>query len=118
MLGLHLAGCKKVQQVLANPVELSRFIDPDSVTYSKDAEITDFALLQSVFAGLYSLDQAEYSTRTTDTDKDISATLNPMSYTEVMARAMAGSDKYVMKPQREGGGNNIYNEKVSVQIVF
>lgn len=111
--GLHLAGCKKVQQVLANPAELSNFIHPGSTNASA---VTDFALLQSVFAGLYSLDQSEYSSSQATAAVDattMAASLKPLSYSEIMSRAMAGPEKYVMKPQREGGGNNIYNEKVS-----
>jgi hypothetical protein len=30
--------------------------------------------------------------------------------------ALENSQKYVLKPQREGGGNNIYNEKVKDQL--
>lgn len=41
----HLAGTKKVQQALAQPDALKRFLDENEIT-----------LVRQVFAGLYSLD--------------------------------------------------------------
>ncbi|KAJ8257846.1 hypothetical protein GJAV_G00190370 [Gymnothorax javanicus] len=79
-IGTHLAGTKKVQQELTRPGVLERFFpeDPEAV-----------ALIRATFAGLYTLDVGE------EGDKNV-------------AMALANPDKYVLKPQREGGGNNIY----------
>ncbi|OZJ05784.1 hypothetical protein BZG36_01294 [Bifiguratus adelaidae] len=78
----QLVGAKKVQQVLAMPGALERFVDP------KTAE-----LCRTTFAGLYSLDttpegQAAYK------------------------MALENPDGFVMKPQREGGGNNVYGQDI------
>lgn len=86
---LQLAGAKKVQQVLASqPEVLQRYIDLDS-----DCDEESFASLRNTFTGLYPLDdspagrQAEQSARN-----------NP--------------ERFVMKPQREGGGNNVYRHGI------
>ncbi|XP_046453550.1 glutathione synthetase-like isoform X2 [Daphnia pulex] len=82
-ISYHLAGTKKVQQVLADPGNLERiFDDPDKV-----------ARLRDVFTGLYSLDLDEEGDRAAE-------------------MAIQNPDKYVLKPQREGGGNNVYGEEV------
>lgn len=83
----QLAGTKKVQQVLATPhsPHLSRFL-PDT----QQAE----AVLQT-FAPIYPLDKSEAGSE---------------------ARKLATDDRtatrYVLKPQREGGGNNIYRKAI------
>jgi len=83
----HLAGTKKVQQVLATPhsPHLKRFL-PDPA----QAE----AVLQT-FAPIYPLDKSEAGL-----EARMLAT-NPDSAT-----------RYVLKPQREGGGNNIYRQAI------
>jgi len=83
----QLVGTKKVQQVLAAPGQLERFVqDPESV-----------AALRASFTGLYPLDdsidgQAAYEA------------------------ALRNSDELVMKPQREGGGNNIYGKDIQTAL--
>ncbi|WAR28611.1 GSHB-like protein [Mya arenaria] len=79
----HLAGCKKIQQVLAEPRVLERFIS-DPVTVAE---------IRSVFVGLYRLNQ----------DGSSSA---------VIEKALANPDQFVMKPQREGGGNNHFGAEL------
>ncbi|KAL4655309.1 glutathione synthetase [Arapaima gigas] len=80
----HLAGVKKVQQVLAQPGVLEKFFpnEPEAV-----------AQIRATFAGLYALDVGEQGDRT-------------------VAMALANPEKFVLKPQREGGGNNIYGEDI------
>ncbi|KMT13561.1 hypothetical protein BVRB_4g083360 [Beta vulgaris subsp. vulgaris] len=78
-IAYHLAGTKKIQQELAKPNVLERFLD------NKD----DIAKVRKCFAGLWSLDD-----------------------TEVILDAIEKPELYVMKPQREGGGNNIYGNDV------
>lgn len=71
----QLVGAKKVQQVLAAPGQLERFVkDPQSA-----------ALLRASFTGLYPLDH---------TPEGLAA----------YEAALVNSDELVMKPQREGGG--------------
>lgn len=79
----HLAGTKKIQQVLVEPGMLEMFIkDPNNVAKIKD-----------IFTGLYSLDFDENGE-------------------QIIAMAIREPNKYVLKPQREGGGNNVYNEDI------
>eukprot|EP00058_Branchiostoma_floridae_P025873 XP_002611363.1 hypothetical protein BRAFLDRAFT_210956 [Branchiostoma floridae] len=82
-IAYHLAGTKKVQQELAQPGVLERFLeDPKSVDR-----------VRATFAGQYTLEMG------LEGDKTIRmATTNPQDY--------------VMKPQREGGGNNIFGEDI------
>jgi glutathione synthase len=75
----HLVGAKKIQQALAEPGVLRQFC----------ASGQDESLLQSSFAGLYALGEG-----------DDSGTIQ---------KALEHPEQYVLKPQREGGGNNLYN---------
>ena len=85
-IAYHLAGTKKVQQVLAIPGMLERFLDTNACS-----------LLRSVFAGLYSLSSED------SIDGDL---------TTIIGKALAQPEAYVMKPQREGGGNNLYGQEM------
>ncbi|KAJ4954813.1 hypothetical protein NE237_011596 [Protea cynaroides] len=76
-ISYHLVGTKKIQQELAKPNVLERFIE------NKD----DVAKLRKCFAGLWSLD-----------------------YSDVVKTAIERPDLFVLKPQREGGGNNVYGD--------
>uniref|UniRef100_A0A5B6YI88 Glutathione synthetase n=1 Tax=Davidia involucrata TaxID=16924 RepID=A0A5B6YI88_DAVIN len=78
-ISYHLAGTKKIQQELAKPNVLERFLE------NKD----DVAKVRKCFAGLWSLDDSN-----------------------IMKDAIDRPELYVMKPQREGGGNNIYGDDV------
>lgn len=83
----HLAGTKKVQQVLAQPGVVEKFIsDPVAV-----------ARIRSTFAGLYTLDIGEEGDRSVE-------------------MVMKNPDKFVMKPSREGGGNNLYGREVRTKL--
>ncbi|KAM4563030.1 glutathione synthetase isoform 1-T3 [Odontesthes bonariensis] len=83
-ISTHLAGTKKVQQVLARPGVLEKFF-PDQ------PEVVE--QIRATFAGLYTLDMGP------DGDKTV-------------AMALASPDRFVLKPQREGGGNNIYGSEI------
>lgn len=82
-INYHLAGTKKVQQALARPGMLKRFINDES----KISEINQ------IFTGLYSLDNDEHGEA-------------------AVAMALKCPEKYVLKPQREGGGNNVYGDDI------
>lgn len=81
-IGAQLAGTKKIQQVLTNPAELSLFAEPAVAEKLSDT-----------FVKIYSM---------TDT-------IDGQSVVDI---AMERSDEYVLKPQREGGGNNLYNQEL------
>ncbi|TSS48085.1 Glutathione synthetase [Bagarius yarrelli] len=83
-ISTHLVGTKKVQQELARPGVLETFFPDEPETVAQ---------IRATFAGLYSLDMGE------EGDKNV-------------AMALAKPDQYVLKPQREGGGNNIYGDEI------
>ncbi|KAM0913042.1 hypothetical protein ACQ4PT_012407 [Festuca glaucescens] len=83
-ISYHLVGTKKIQQELAKPNVLERFLE------NKE----EIANLRQCFAGLWSLD-----------DED------------VVKSAMENPDLFVLKPQREGGGNNIYGLDVREALI-
>ena len=84
---LQLAGTKKIQQVLATPQSpyLKRFL-PDT---KKAAEVL------KTFAPIYPMDGREAGLEARK------LATNPETAT-----------RYVMKPQREGGGNNVYRKAI------
>lgn len=83
----HIAGCKKIQQVLATPnaPHLSRFL-PDEA---------EAARVKKTFAPIYPMDESEAGKEARK------LALNPDT-----------ANKYVLKPQREGGGNNVYRKAI------
>jgi glutathione synthetase len=83
----QLAGCKKVQQVLATPhsPHLKRFLP--------DTEVA--ARVLATFAPIYPLDSSEAGKEA-----------------RKLAADAASASRYVLKPQREGGGNNIYRKAI------
>ncbi|KAM1095571.1 hypothetical protein EV2_010741 [Malus domestica] len=83
-ISYHLVGTKKIQQELAKPNVLERFLN--------DKE--DIAKLRKCFAGLWSLDDSD-----------------------IVRKAIESPGLFVMKPQREGGGNNIYGDAVREALV-
>lgn len=88
----QLAGAKKVQQVLATPTSadtpsiLNRFITSSA---------SDIEALENTFTNIYPLDKSpsglDARQLATDTQR---------------------CNSYVLKPQREGGGNNIYRSAI------
>ncbi|KAL8728909.1 MAG: hypothetical protein Q9181_005178, partial [Wetmoreana brouardii] len=86
----HLAGSKKIQQELATPdsPHLIRFL-------SSTASSQYISRIRSTFATIYPLDSS------------------PAGQTAIrIATDPEQSENYVLKPQREGGGNNIYGSKI------
>jgi len=79
----HLAGTKKVQQELAKEGILEKFLGDKAQMES----------VRDIFTGLYSLDNDSIGEKN-------------------LENAMNNPDKYVLKPQREGGGNNVYGEDI------
>ncbi|KAI4367867.1 hypothetical protein MLD38_016490 [Melastoma candidum] len=83
-ISYHLAGTKKIQQELAKPHVLERFLE--------DKE--DVEKIRKCFAGLWSLEDAD-----------------------IVEKAIKNPEFFVMKPQREGGGNNIYGEDMRESLL-
>ncbi|KAI4137130.1 MAG: hypothetical protein L6R39_007461 [Caloplaca ligustica] len=86
----HLAGSKKIQQELATPSSphLSRFL-------SSTASSSFISRVRSTFAAIYPLDSSTAGKQAITIATDAEECVN-----------------YVLKPQREGGGNNIYGAKI------
>ncbi|CAI8493030.1 unnamed protein product [Hanseniaspora opuntiae] len=86
-LKMQLAGSKKIQQLVTTPETLQRFI-PDEDTCKN---------LLSTFVKIYPLDDSDEGRYAKDLIKKNNA--------DVLS-------KFVLKPQREGGGNNIYKSDI------
>eukprot|EP01102_Stenamoeba_stenopodia_P005562 TRINITY_DN16319_c0_g1_i1.p1 TRINITY_DN16319_c0_g1~~TRINITY_DN16319_c0_g1_i1.p1 ORF type:complete len:462 (+),score=117.64 TRINITY_DN16319_c0_g1_i1:47-1432(+) len=82
-IAYQLAGAKKVQQELAKPGVLDRFL----------SDAAQIARIRASFAGLWGLE-----------DED--------EVKKLIEMVKARPTDFVLKPQREGGGNNIYGEEV------
>ncbi|KAK6351172.1 hypothetical protein TWF718_004342 [Orbilia javanica] len=83
----QLAGSKKVQQVLAEKKNLEKFMGNERGEDGVVERIFD------TFAAIYPMDESEAGLK---------------------ARKLAFEEphRFVLKPQREGGGNNIYKDKI------
>lgn len=80
-IAYQLVGTKKVQQELSRPGVVEKFVtDPE-----------DASALRSAFVGQWSLGMSDEA----ETEK-------------VVAQALKNPENFVLKPQREGGGNNMY----------
>ncbi|RVE41532.1 hypothetical protein evm_013817 [Chilo suppressalis] len=82
-IAYQLAGTKKVQQALAVPGVLEKFMGGGTATER----------VRDIFTGLYSLDFDESGERAVE-------------------MALEDAERFVLKPQREGGGNNLYGSDV------
>ncbi|KAI0015750.1 glutathione synthase [Xylariomycetidae sp. FL0641] len=80
----HMAGFKKVQQELAKPNMLQRFLSPEKAD-----------LLQATFMPMYPLD---------DTPDGLRA--------RQLALDEETAEGYVLKPSLDGGGNNVYGHDI------
>ena len=105
-IALHLAGGKKVQEVLTQPGVLEHFLRNEQ-KWGKD--IFSEEAVQEVresFMEMWSLDLAE-GRPIPEVHDDVADNEN---FGVKRARELAHS--LVLKPQREGGGNNIYKESI------
>jgi glutathione synthase len=89
-LAMQLAGMKKIQQVLTRPEILSTFVSEE---ISKR--------FRKTFVGMHSLDEI-IETPEGEISASEWASINP--------------EKYVLKPQREGGGNNYFGKDIPKKI--
>ncbi|CAL4081025.1 unnamed protein product, partial [Meganyctiphanes norvegica] len=82
----HLAGTKKVQQAVASKGVVEKFLQPEEAL-----------LVKQIFTGLYTLDKGEMGDR-------------------AVKMAIDNPEKFVLKPQREGGGNNLYGNEIKEEL--
>ncbi|KAF9450553.1 hypothetical protein P691DRAFT_788998 [Macrolepiota fuliginosa MF-IS2] len=104
-LALQLAGGKKIQEVLAQEGILEKFL-ADTKRYKQVFSKEEIQELRDSFMGMWGLDVGDDlltpDTQTIQTGKE--------NYGVRKAREEAKS--LVLKPQREGGGNNVYKEDI------
>lgn len=84
----QLAGTKKVQQALAEDGALERILGNNE----------SISRVRNIFTGLYSLDFDESGERAVE-------------------MALRDAERFVLKPQREGGGNNVYGADVRTALM-
>ena len=89
-LALQLAGCKKVQQILLDESILKKYL--------RNATQTDINNIMKCFVKIYPFDNSENGKIAKDLVRSLPKENDPFNY--------------VLKPQREGGGNNIYKEDI------
>ncbi len=82
-LPMQLAGSKKIQQVLSAPENLQRFVSE---------EVSE--KLRAYFVGLYALANSQEE------------------YQCIEEKILQDPHRYILKPQREGGGSNLYDEEM------
>ena len=95
-LAVQLSGAKKIQQVLAEPGVLEAFVlgkDQPDVNWGAVMDDGRLEEIRKTFIGLWPMDDS---------------TLGQ----EGVRLAMSEPSRFVLKPQREGGGNNIYRENI------
>jgi glutathione synthase len=96
---MQLAGAKKVQQVLSEPGVLEEFLlgdnRPDTGFGTGRGVLTeaDVQRVRDTWMGMWPMDESD---------------MGEQGY----ELAMTQSERFVLKPQREGGGNNIYRKDI------
>ena len=96
---LHLIGCKKIQQQLCLPGVLEELFQGDcvkEVKEVKEAKEAKAAELRQCFVPMYPAD----------------AVMNEESLRDVRSSVLNDPLQYVLKPQREGGGFNIWGDAI------
>ncbi|XP_033626022.1 glutathione synthetase-like isoform X1 [Asterias rubens] len=86
-VNFHLAGTKKIQQELSKPGVLEKYLTDEGA----------IAKIRSTFVHQYDLGLTE--------EGDAAAALG-----------IKHPERYVLKPQREGGGNNLYDEDLKSEL--
>ncbi|KAF9464200.1 hypothetical protein BDZ94DRAFT_1162615 [Collybia nuda] len=105
-IALQLAGGKKVQEVLTQPGILERFLCNEQKWGKVVFDQQQVDELRQSFMGMWGLDVEEDSLTPGADIRD----LKNETFGTRKARKLAPS--LVLKPQREGGGNNIYKASI------
>ena len=83
-IGSHLAGSQKIQEALCVPGCLEKFLSIENAQY-----------LRSCLTGFWGLNNDDEETKV------------------IIATAIQQPDKFILKSQREGGGNNICGQEIA-----
>ncbi|KAI0783471.1 glutathione synthase [Abortiporus biennis] len=89
---LQLAGGKKVQEVLTKPGVLEQFLRNDKFWNGEVYSTQQLEAIRETWMDMWALDEGEGDSG--------------------VVRARDESSSLVLKPQREGGGNNVYKESI------
>ena len=89
----QLAGTKKVQQLLTGPSLLRKYLSHPEA-----------CLVEDVFAGQYALEDAAPENAVPEGGDGAGGT--------VLELALTHPERFVLKPQREGGGHNYFDEEL------
>lgn len=117
-LPLQLAGGKKVQEALTRPGVLEHFLGNEDTKWGAGAlDLTKYASdIRDTWMGMWALDSEDADIATaldqlqSDSPASTAAAVGSEPPGTRLARLKAGS--LVLKPQREGGGNNVYREAI------
>ncbi|TFK48808.1 glutathione synthase [Heliocybe sulcata] len=101
---LQLAGGKKVQEVLAKPGVVEQFL--------KDQGQALIDEIRASWMGMWGLDDDDENLSSGDLVGDTTARRDPESEPAGLKRARDNHANLVLKPQREGGGNNVYKSSI------
>lgn len=104
-IALQLAGGKKVQEVLTQPGVLERFLSNET-KYGNTFNPAAIEELRSSFMGMWGLDVDQGR---------LMADINAVALGKEEYGTRKAREEYlslVLKPQREGGGNNVYKEDI------
>ncbi|KAG6902416.1 hypothetical protein C0995_000342 [Termitomyces sp. Mi166 len=105
-IALQLAGGKKIQEVLTHPGVLEHFLADEKKWSAAVFSKSELDELRQTFMGMWGLDVGN-DLLTSDYDALQSG---KEGYGVLKARELAQS--LVLKPQREGGGNNVYKDSI------
>lgn len=119
-VGLHLAGVKAIQAALTRPgVVETLLLSPRMSDEEKTHMCRDIDALRLSFAEQHLLSFASTSGVSSSASVSVSSAMT----TQQMAAKDAVKDacdtnglRWVLKPQREGGGNNLYGDKIATHL--
>lgn len=95
----QLVGFKKFQQILANDHSIVDYYFKKAIEICPKLSKFSINTFTDTFASFFSLDSTDIYNCNTNID-------------EIIKLVKDNVDKYVLKPQREGGGNNLYGKQI------
>ncbi|KAG6829442.1 hypothetical protein H0H87_011397 [Tephrocybe sp. NHM501043] len=105
-IALQLAGGKKIQEVLTQPGVLEHFLADEQKWGTAVFSQTELRELRQTFMGMWGLDVGSDL---------LTADLSSLEFGKEgfgVTKARKNALSLVLKPQREGGGNNVYKDSI------
>ena len=107
-IALQLAGSKKVQQVLTQPGVLEKYLcDEERWGMEYTFGLAEVDEVRASWMGMWGLEEDEPDAGASD-GTPVPGQLETVG----VRRAREASASLVLKPQREGGGNNVYKDAI------